>query len=29
LAGDITITVLKHAKGKLISLEEARNLGLI
>ena len=29
LAGGITITVLKHAKGKLISLDEARNLELI
>ena len=29
LAGDITITVLKYPKGKLIPLEEARNLGLI
>jgi len=29
LAGGITITVLKYAKGKLISIDEARNLGLI
>lgn len=29
LAGGITITVLKYAKGKLIPIDEARNLGLI
>jgi hypothetical protein len=29
LAGGITITVLKYPKGKLIPIDEARNLGLI
>jgi hypothetical protein len=29
IAGDIWITVIKHAKGSRISLEAAKNLGLI
>ena len=29
IAGGITITVIKYAKGRHIPLEEAKNLGLI